>query len=62
MNRTGWESVAALALVATPAAGGICFGRFVLKMIENLLNDLGVLNAGNDFDLSAAVFTDLDVT
>ena len=41
--------------------GSIRLGRFLLQVFKNLLNDLGVLNAGNDFDLTAAVFTDLDV-
>ena len=41
--------------------GGTRLGRFLLKVLENLLNDLGVLDTGNDFDLTAAVFADFDV-
>ena len=36
-------------------------GGFLLQVPENLLNDLGVLDAGNHFDLTAAVFTDFDI-
>ena len=41
--------------------GGIHLGRFPLQVLENLLNDLRVLDTGNDFDLTAAVFTDFDI-
>ena len=41
--------------------GGIRLGRFLLKVLENLLNDLGVLDAGNDLDVTAAVFADLNI-
>ena len=41
--------------------GGIRLCRFLLKMLENLLNDLRILNTGNDFDLTATVLTNFDV-
>ena len=41
--------------------GRITLGRFVLKVLENLLNDLGVFDAGNDLDVTATIFTNLDI-
>ncbi len=60
MDRTGWESVAAFSfLVAAHAACGIRLGCFLFQMLENLLNDLRIFDAGNHFDVTAAVFAEL---
>ena len=41
--------------------GGIRLGGFLLKVFKNLLNDLGVFDAGNHFDLATTVFADFDI-
>ncbi len=41
--------------------GGISIGRFLLKMFENLLNHLGIFDAGNDIDLTSAALADFNV-
>ena len=41
--------------------GCVRLGHFLLKVFEHLLNHLGSFDAGNDFNLAAAVFADLDV-
>ena len=41
--------------------GGISLGRFLLKVFKDQLNHLGIFDAGNDFDLATAVFTDLNI-
>jgi hypothetical protein len=37
--------------------GGIRLGCFLLQVLENLLDYLGILNAGNDFDLTATAYS-----
>ena len=41
--------------------GGIRFGRFLLQVLEDLLNHLRILDTGNNLNLATAVFADLDV-
>ena len=41
--------------------GSVGVGRFLLKVFQNLLNYPGIFNTGYDFDLTAAVLTDLNI-
>ena len=41
--------------------GGIRLGRSLLQVLENLLNDFRIFDAGNDLNLTAAVFADFDI-
>ncbi|NUV04503.1 hypothetical protein MS6194_04027 [Escherichia coli] len=41
--------------------GGIRLGCFLFQMLENLLNDLRIFDAGNHFDVTAAVFADFNI-
>ena len=41
--------------------GSIRLGCFLLKMLKDLLNHLGIFDTGNHFDLTAAVLADFDI-